>query len=185
VDKNENAIIGMVFGTYHTGKGCRTKYVRDEVNILQTNQNIKIPEKIDIRDLQGKGQTILIIDDDDLMREFLQEILSLNGYNILTARNSKRAQILFNSTSDQIDLILTDLELVGVEQLISFVVRRDLKPVLLYTDHYTPVSTSKSISGFEIIEKPFDIVQLFKYIHTLTQVDSSLDSIIISSQISC
>lgn len=109
----------------------------------------------------------------------------MNGYNVLTAQNSKRAQILLNSITDQVDLILTDLELTGVEQLISFVLRRGLKPILLYTDHYTPVSTSNSISGFEIIEKPFDIIQFFKYIHTLTLDDSALKSIIRSNQVSC
>ncbi len=155
------------------------------MTILQTNQNINISNKIDIRDLQGSGQTILVVDDDDLMREFLQEILTLNGYNTLSAKSSKRAQIIFNSYDQKIDLIVSEMELNGVEEMISFIMKRNLKPILLYTDIYTNMSCQSSIAGFEVIEKPFDIVKLFKLVQSLIQVKLNSKSSITSNQISC
>ncbi len=54
-------------------------------------------------------ETILIVDDEDLVRELGARILSKAGYNVLTATNSREALDLFEKERAQISLVILDL----------------------------------------------------------------------------
>ncbi len=55
------------------------------------------------------GQSILVVDDDPLVRKVLQKYLSNIGYNVETAEDGKGALEMLNSR--QYDLVLTDLQM--------------------------------------------------------------------------
>ena len=56
----------------------------------------------------GKGETILFVEDNDLMREVGMQILEDLGYQVLSACNGREALKVFNEMKD-IDLIFTDI----------------------------------------------------------------------------
>ncbi len=57
---------------------------------------------------QGKGETILLVEDNDKMREVGQQILEDLGYHVLSASNGREALEVFKTNGD-IDLIFTDV----------------------------------------------------------------------------
>ncbi len=59
-------------------------------------------------DLTGT-QTILMIDDEDLLLTMGEMVLSSYGYRVLTANNGQKALDLFYKCSRDIDLVITDL----------------------------------------------------------------------------
>jgi two-component system, cell cycle sensor histidine kinase and response regulator CckA len=59
-------------------------------------------------DLTGT-QTILMIDDEDLLLTMGETILSSYGYRVLTANSGQKALDLFYKCSKEIDLVITDL----------------------------------------------------------------------------
>ncbi len=59
-------------------------------------------------DLTGT-QTILMIDDEDLLLTMGQMILSSYGYRVLTANNGSRGLEIFSQALQKIDLVITDL----------------------------------------------------------------------------
>lgn len=59
-------------------------------------------------DLRGT-QTILIVDDEDLLLTMGQMILSSYGYRVLTANNGQKALDIVKNAESPIDLVLTDL----------------------------------------------------------------------------
>ena len=59
-------------------------------------------------DLTGT-QTILIIDDEDLLLTMGEMILSSYGYTVLTAASGQKALEIFESRMGEIDLVITDL----------------------------------------------------------------------------
>lgn len=61
-----------------------------------------------VGDLTGT-QTILMVDDEDLLLTMGEMVLSSYGYRVLTANNGQKALDLFYKCSKDIDLVITDL----------------------------------------------------------------------------
>ncbi len=57
----------------------------------------------------GKGQKIMVVEDDVATRQALCDILEDLGYQVLTAHNGKEAQTLMQQHGHQIALVLSDL----------------------------------------------------------------------------
>jgi two-component system, cell cycle sensor histidine kinase and response regulator CckA len=55
------------------------------------------------------ANTILIVDDEDLLLTMGQMVLSSFGYHVITANSGEKALEIFSHMSSQIDLIITDL----------------------------------------------------------------------------
>lgn len=61
----------------------------------------------------GAG-TILVVEDEELVRRSLHDILAGQGYRVLQARNAREAMLLGRSHVGRIDLMLADLVLPGM-----------------------------------------------------------------------
>ena len=57
----------------------------------------------------GKGETILIVDDEPFILETAQDILEAHGYRVLTAENGRDGLDLWLDRRDDIDVVLTDV----------------------------------------------------------------------------
>ncbi len=61
-----------------------------------------------------RGATILLVDDEEHIREMLAEFLTGEGYNIISASNGKDALELYTMHHRTIDLVITDLGMPGM-----------------------------------------------------------------------
>ncbi|SEM26690.1 DNA-binding transcriptional response regulator, NtrC family, contains REC, AAA-type ATPase, and a Fis-type DNA-binding domains [Syntrophus gentianae] len=112
-----------------------------------------------------KKQKILIAEDDDLNRNNLTELLSLEGYEVHAVENGKEAMASF--VEDKYDLVITDLKMPqgdGLE-LLKFV--KDMNPdniVIMMTGFGTVDSAVEAMKfgAFDYISKPMkdDLVKL-------------------------
>jgi CheY-like chemotaxis protein len=59
--------------------------------------------------LRGKGETILLVDDEIAVRELTKAILTTHGYNVLTANDGAEALSLCSQNADKIRLVLMDM----------------------------------------------------------------------------
>jgi signal transduction histidine kinase/CheY-like chemotaxis protein len=117
-----------------------------------------------IAPIHGRG-TLLIVDDEDDIRDFFKIAMSDLGYSVLEASNGKEALKIYNENKSSIDLIILDLimpEMGGKEALIKL---KEINPnikVLISTgygdDGIVKDLADKNIVGF--IYKPFNIVKL-------------------------
>ena len=57
----------------------------------------------------GRGQTILLIDDERAIQEITGAIFAEHGYRVLTAGDGTEALALFAQQMDRIDLVVTDM----------------------------------------------------------------------------
>lgn len=125
--------------------------------------------------ISGSG-TILIVDDEESIRNLLKDALSGLGYSVKEASNGKEAIEIFNLNKDRIDLIILDLimpEMGGEETLLGL---RELKPdvkVIIATGFGVTESLQhtlrqKGVSGF--INKPFNIAEISEAIKTALRV---------------
>jgi two-component system cell cycle sensor histidine kinase/response regulator CckA len=57
----------------------------------------------------GRGETILVVEDDPNIRLFLRRVLEIGGYSILEAAGPEAAFIVMTSGGTHVDLLLTDV----------------------------------------------------------------------------
>jgi DNA-binding NtrC family response regulator len=107
--------------------------------------------------------SILIVDDDEVMRETLSDVLRKKGYDIVAVDSGSEAISVI--TKDIIDLVLLDMRLPdqdGLEVLKKIKeVDNDILVIMMtaYSDVQTAVSSIKS-GAYHYINKPFELEEL-------------------------
>jgi two-component system cell cycle sensor histidine kinase/response regulator CckA len=64
--------------------------------------------------MSGNQHTILVAEDEELLRDLLKEFLEEEGYNVLTARDGFEAVEIYKRSKDTIALVLSDMGLPGI-----------------------------------------------------------------------
>jgi PAS domain S-box-containing protein len=113
------------------------------------------------------GQTILVVEDEDALREVSRRILARNGYQVLTAASGVEALELVAAYEKDIDLLLTDVvmpHMLGKELATKMrAVRPDIE-VLYMSGYAQPVLASQGTldPGVALLNKPFTEAQLIE-----------------------
>jgi hypothetical protein len=120
----------------------------------------------------GHGETILVVEDDDTVREIVRRILSGAGYRVLAAPNPADALTLCQRPDTRIDALLTDAIMPGMagSQLIDEVHRiyPGLPSVLMsgYTNSWLP--GEQAVGGdTPLLRKPFTPPMLLRQIREI------------------
>lgn len=116
---------------------------------------------------------ILVVDDEQGIRESLQEILQEEGYTVLTAASAAQAR---HSADSGIDMALIDIKLGednGIELLREFKQLWPQVPVVMISGHGTVALTSEAfkIGAHDFMEKPLRLVKV------RTTVRNALESV--------
>ena len=109
---------GGMYVTSKLGQGTTFRMLFPVAEVSVSNEN-KPPSNLVPVDLEDK--TVLIVDDEDDVREVTSEILQLSGLQTLTAANGMAALRLYAQHREQIDLVLLDLSMPGMtgEQVVK------------------------------------------------------------------
>jgi len=85
--------------------------------------------------VRGGGETLLVVEDDQVTRQALRELLESLNYRVLEASNGREALMLFEQYGDEVALVLSDLVMpeMGGEALCQALQRRrpDVKIIVL------------------------------------------------------
>jgi len=111
------------------------------------------------------SETLLIVEDEEAVRELARRILSAAGYEVLTAADAGQALLLCERSENPIHLMLTDVVMPGMTgpelaQRLS-ASRPEMK--VLYTSGYADdASAHRRIvaEGAQLIAKPFGVAEL-------------------------
>lgn len=106
------------------------------------------------------NETIMIVEDEELVRSMLVEVLNAKGYHVLAAGDGMAALALSQSYQGTIHLLVTDLMLPGLPgwQLADRVAKARGPVPMLFMSGYTSEEVSekaKGRSGIEFLQKPF------------------------------
>lgn len=64
--------------------------------------------------MPGNDHTILVVEDEELLRDLLKEFLEIEGYKVLIARDGLEAVEIYKRSKDAIALVLSDMGLPGI-----------------------------------------------------------------------
>jgi len=109
----------------------------------------------------GGSETILLVEDEDMVRRAVSRILGAEGYNVLEAAHGGAALVLAEEHGPKIDLVLTDIIMpeVGGPELVDRLKDRWPEIRVVYMSGYTDdvaVHQDAVAEGVVFVQKPFD-----------------------------
>jgi CheY-like chemotaxis protein len=154
-----------------------------------TTFQILFPQQVSCGDLvtpspeqeapSGGQETILVVEDEELVRKVTLRILGGVGYHVLTAASGVEGLRLFRSHAGAIDLVLTDMVMPQMSGRDFVTALREIRPAtrVLFMSGYSGDSTEvRGIlapdTGF--IGKPFRTADLVAKVREVLNVKKSL-----------
>src|SRR6266446_2328847 len=148
----------------------------------------RVRETPDLRDKKSsqeefaKGcETILVVEDEEALRELARELLEANGYKVIEAERGEKAIQLVEHSQTPIDLLLTDVVMPGIggKQLAKRLL--ELRPGLhvLYMSGYTDdVIYNRGVlpENTLLLPKPFTRAVLLRRVRDALNTKISLSS---------
>ena len=110
--------------------------------------------------MSATPSTILVVEDDDIVRMLIVDVLEELEFSVLEADGSARAIELLEDTHQHIDLLMTDVGLPGMDGQALAQKARELRhslPILFASGYADSVEVT---DGMAMIGKPFSIDQL-------------------------
>ncbi len=117
----------------------------------------------------SRGHTVLLAEDDPLVREFTAAALRRGGYDVLMARDGHTALSLSAEHHGRLDLLLTDVVMPGMTgRDLAIQIRRARPDVaVLYVTGYEPEGefpSSELLPGSRMLQKPFTASELLQVV---------------------
>jgi PAS domain S-box-containing protein len=109
--------------------------------------------------VQGSGESILLVDDEEAILQFAKAMLEQLGYRVTPVSSSIEALKIFSSAPDSFDLVVTDQTMPGMtgSTLATEVMKTRPLPVILMTGYSETITPEEALAkGIEeYLEKPF------------------------------
>jgi len=107
--------------------------------------------------LRRKSGTILLAEDEELLRELGETILKQAGYEVVTATGPDELRSLVANYGGKIDLLLTDIVMPGVSgpELVHLVRARWPQARVLYMSGYSNEDIGDLEADADFLQKPF------------------------------
>jgi signal transduction histidine kinase/PAS domain-containing protein len=146
---------GAVAVSSHPGKGASVRAY------LPATSRIVRAAPVASGDLSGT-QTILFVDDEDLLLTMGQMILSTFGYTVLTAGSGQKALEIFTQSKKKIDLVITDLVMPNMSgrELSEQILRASPQTRILWSSGYARSADSEEQERY--LQKPFTSQDLLR-----------------------
>ncbi|HEY6803248.1 MAG TPA: PAS domain S-box protein [Pyrinomonadaceae bacterium] len=146
---------GNIWVYSELGKGSTFK-----VYLPVVNEGVEAEPKAGSAESLRGQETILLVEDEEMVRNLSREILEMNGYRVLTACDGQQAARLCESIDEQIDLMVTDVVMpqMSGRQLSEVVAKQRPEMAVLYMSGYTDdaiVRHGVLDDGMPFLQKPF------------------------------
>jgi CheY-like chemotaxis protein len=129
-------------------------------------------EAFDIRPPQGGTETILLVDDEDSIRDFASQVLHRFGYTILTASSGEEALEIYLQKPRKIDLVIMDIGMPGMggHQCLKEIIRYDPSARILVASGYSindQVKKTLEAGAAGYVGKPYDVPVLLNKVRAV------------------
>jgi two-component system, cell cycle sensor histidine kinase and response regulator CckA len=111
--------------------------------------------------IRGGYETIMVVEDEEPLRELVTEILNLYGYKVVAAESGVEALKVWESRGKDVDLLLTDMVMpqgVSGRELAERLQQHNPALKIIYTSGYSPGMAGKDLAlleGFNFLPKPY------------------------------
>jgi CheY-like chemotaxis protein len=139
------------------GLGTTFKIFLPAIQAAVEKQNQKKESPI----VRGEGETILVIDDEPILRDLARDMLTYNGYTTICAESGESGMAVYRQQMQTISLIILDLIMPGMggKQCLTEIIKINPKAKVLIASGYTldnPDTDDILTSAKGFIPKPYN-----------------------------
>jgi CheY-like chemotaxis protein len=135
------------------GTGTRVEIYLPMTDAVATDLPVPTPPRFD----QLGNETVLVVEDDEIVRQLACQILRHSGYAVLEAANAGEALLISEQHEADIHLLLSDVVMPRVNGVELAARIRRLRPSIkvAFMSGYIGEASPGAASGEVLIEKPF------------------------------
>ena len=135
---------------------------------------------------KGGGETVLLVEDEDSVRELVRLTLTSRGYKVLEAEHGEAGLRIAEETRGTIDILVTDVVMPGIggRELAKKILAKRPATKVLYLSGYTEdaiVTQGALAPGTAFLQKPFTLQNLAKKVREVLRAPSQAKSASTSS----
>ena len=120
----------------------------------------------DERSAPGKGEKILLVEDDPRVLEFTRTALARHGYNVATAGNAAEALKVFEKEKEDLRMVLCDIILSDKSgmDLVDQLLAKKPGMAVVFTSGFIEASQRPLLNGkgYSYLQKPYSMLTLLK-----------------------
>jgi CheY-like chemotaxis protein len=127
---------------------------------------------------QGKGELILVVDDEDYIRTMTSTMLTRNGYRVILASDGAEAAMVFAQRAAEIRLVITDLHMPNLDGVMLGRALRRINPeakTLVVSGMTSALGNRPNYKleelGDALLHKPFKTEVLLAKVHEMLHLD--------------
>jgi two-component system, cell cycle sensor histidine kinase and response regulator CckA len=144
-----------------SGKGTEFKIHLPAIDCAETEE--AVPEEVVLP--TGDGELILVIDDEETVRELTKTTLESYGYRVVTAQNGLQGVARFRENQDAIKLLVTDTDMPHMDGMGAISAIKELKPdlpVIIVSGSKRNLMEVQQTDSIQMksLEKPYSLDQL-------------------------
>jgi PAS domain S-box-containing protein len=141
------------------GTTFRVSFPRSEQPVARSKPSTKGSQR------RADGATVLVVDDEPIVRSVTQRLLEQLGFRVLSAPDGKSGIATFSAHRDQIRVVLLDLTLGDMSGLEAMAAIRKVAPAVpvVLASGYSAEDVSSALSGSDrvtFLQKPFTLEAL-------------------------
>jgi PAS domain S-box-containing protein len=146
---------GYIWVYSEPGKGTTFK-----VYLPRVAEKVDKPDVVELPVAARGNETILLVEDEEAVRELASRILSAKGYSVVAAKSVKEAEQFSEKHAGKIHLLLTDIIMPGTSgrELARRITARHPRTRVLYMSGYTDNVLAQGgvlEEGLSFLQKPF------------------------------
>ena len=121
----------------------------------------------------GGAEVILVVDDEEIVRDIAKCILEDEGYDVLIAKDGLEAVELFRDYWREVAAVLLDVTMPGLDGAGTFLAMRSIRPDVRIVfssgfDHETVIERFCQEPSVGFIQKPYRAAQLVGQLRSMT-----------------
>lgn len=110
--------------------------------------------------VRGSGETVLLVEDEEMLLDLLQALLEENGYQVLTAKDGMEAVEVYRTHVNEISIVLSDMGLPKLGGWEAFRRMREMNPnirCILASGYFDPDLRLDMIKegAIDFVQKPY------------------------------
>jgi DNA-binding response OmpR family regulator len=143
---------------------------------------VLVPEVLPAAQVKGGTETILVVEDEEMLRSLVKEVLTRAGYSVLFAVDGEDALRVYDAERGSIDLVLLDFglpKLAGDEVLVALR-ERNPEVKVVFSTGYVRKEKSKELLDLGargVVFKPYTVLDM---LDTIRNVLDGVDPAVIT-----
>ena len=118
-------------------------------------------------DIIGGTETILILEDEEMLQELLKTMLEINGYRVVTASDGEEGIEVYRKNQKEIAVVLSDLGLPKLGGFEAFLKMKEINPAIktvIASGYFEPAQKVDMLKADikDFVQKPYKPSEVLK-----------------------